>query len=453
MWVSVFLISVSTLTVFFIRYRFKENRRFLIFIFLAALLVRVIGATALYLYSLHVGAGGTYSGDESVYFKRAVNIALSRSLHSKNIFDDTPELDEPTFALNLFSIFASILVSQFGQSLLLIKYFNAFIGALLPVVIFLLAKLIFESKSIAKISAVLAAFWPSLIAWSSLGYKEQSIILILSAIFYLYLKNQRKFSFLYFILIIVLAVALFNLQPYIAPLIMMIFITRFIYMKLFRRINRRINKKLLALIIIIISNCAFFLNQKHIGYVLYRIAEHQVTQYLAGDYNSARYELYPGVRRAFFFDFYDHFTVPEHVFNSMRGGVEGTRYVTNNIVEIKWKSFLGSYCKGLAYALFAPFLWSIKSGRQLMMYPQVAFWWMIFPFIIYGIIWSLKFKRGDTISIISFIISVYSVLALTEGNIGSVFRHRDWVTPLCLIFGVVGIIRFSELFLKSNQRV
>ena len=126
--------------------------------------------------------------------------------------------------------------------------------------------------------------------------------------------------------------------------------------------------------------------------------------------------------------------------------------IKNNL-KIKWVNILISFCKGLIYAVFSPFIWSINSYSQLMVYPQVIFWWGIIPFIIYGIIWSIRFKRNETALMIFFIGSVYSVLSITEGNIGSVFRHRDWVTPLCFIFGAVGINKFIFCYRYSNKNL
>ena len=106
-----------------------------------------------------------------------------------------------------------------------------------------------------------------------------------------------------------------------------------------------------------------------------------------------------------------------------------------------WENFFISYCKGLAYVLFSPLPWDISSISQLLVYPQVVFWWALIPCIIYGMGWSMRFMRQETIVMILFIGSIYSVLALTEGNIGSVFRHKDWVTSLCAIFAAIGIYR------------
>jgi len=433
---ALFLITIVLFTIVYIKGRFRQDSRFLITIFTIALTIRIICATLIFLLSWYDGSEGFFSGDESVYYKKAVNMAVARSAYSKNIFSNTPELIGTSFAINPFSLLASILIFAFGESLLLIKYLNSFVGALLPVIIFLLAKTIFDNKKIAKISAVLIAFLPSMIVWSSVGIKEPFIILMIASIFYYYIKIQKRFNFFYLVNILVSAVVLFYLQANVVVILMLIYGLWF----MFTKSTKFIKKEILVLILILIGSYQFFTHQKTIRSGLYGIAMHQTLQYRAGNYRSARYELYPHkVFREYFFDFYQHLILPKNVYYSDN---INTDYIKNSITGIRWLSFLISYCKGLIFVLFSPFPWSVKSVSQLIVYPQIVFWWVVTPCIIYGMIWSIRFKRSQTILIILFIASIYSVLALTEGNIGSVFRHKDWVAPFCLMFAAIGINRF-----------
>ncbi|MDD4979766.1 MAG: hypothetical protein PHC54_00640 [Candidatus Omnitrophica bacterium] len=201
-------------------------------------------------------------------------------------------------------------------------------------------------------------------------------------------------------------------------------------------------KEILALIFILIASCVFFTNQKAVGRKLYEMAERQALQYRAGNEKSSRYQLYPHkVFKTFYFNFYNHLILPKDIYYTDIKKV-GPYYVKNSIREIRWASFFISYCKGLIYVLFSPFFWSVNSVSQLMIYPQAVFWWGIMPCIIYGMIWSIKFKRKETVFIILFIGIFYSVLALTEGNVGALLRHKDWVTPFCLMFAAIGISKF-----------
>ncbi|MFH1790776.1 MAG: glycosyltransferase family 39 protein [Candidatus Omnitrophota bacterium] len=100
--------------------------------------------------------------------------------------------------------------------------------------------------------------------------------------------------------------------------------------------------------------------------------------------------------------------------------------------------FVKAYTKGMAYVLFSPFPWSIESKLQLMAYPQVVFFYLIFPFIVYGVMAGWKADRDTTLLVFLYILAVCSMLALVEGNVGSLFRHRDMVTPFFIVFFGVG---------------
>lgn len=424
----------------YIKYRFKDDSRFLISIFVISLIIRMSVGTIVYIHN-HEN-GGFFSGDESVYYKKAVNIAVSWDIYgSKNIFPDTPEIEGKNFALNLLSIIEAILISAFGQSLILIRYFNSFVGALLPVSIFFLANIVFNNRTIAKTSSLFTAFFPSLIVWSSVGLKEPLIILLIINIFYFYIKNLYRFNLFPFSNFIVSIILLFYLQSNAAKIFIMIYSLQLIFLVL----GKFIKKEIMVLLFILIVSYVFFTNEKVIKHKLYSLAERQTLQYIAGSVTSTRYQLYPYEKfRKYYFNFYKHLIIPPNMYSD--SDIDDLK----NNLKIKWANFLISFFKGLIYVIFLPLFLGIKSVSQLIIYPQIVFWWLIIPSIVYGIIWSLKFKQNETALMILFIAGIYLSLSLTEGNMGSALRHRDWVTPLCFIFGAVGINRFLFAHLDAN---
>jgi hypothetical protein len=399
-------------------------------------------SAAVFFYMINHEYGGFFSGDESVYFKKAVNISLSLDIYgSKNIFPDTPELESKNFGINLLTIIEAILIRTFGQSLILIRCFNSFVGALLPVSIFFLANIIFNNRTIAKASSLFTAFFPSLIVWSSVGIKEPLIILLIVNIFYSYLRHRHKCNIIYFSNFIISIILLFYLQSYAAKIFIMIYSLQLIFLAMVKLIK----KEIIVMLFILIVSSVFFANEKVIKHKLYGLAEHQTLQYIAGNANSTRYQLYPYEEfRKYYFNFYNHLIIPPNMYYD--SDIDDLK----DNLKIKWANILISFFKGLIYVIFMPLFISIKSVSQLIVYPQIVFWWVIIPSIFYGIIWSLKFKQNDSILMILFIAGIYLSLSLTEGNMGSALRHRDWVTPLCFIFGAVGINRFLFAHLDVN---
>jgi hypothetical protein len=112
--------------------------------------------------------------------------------------------------------------------------------------------------------------------------------------------------------------------------------------------------------------------------------------------------------------------------------------------EIYWSNWLTSFFKGLFYFLFSPFPWGIKSFGQFLTYPQILLWYALFPFVLYGAWVLLKTKFRRILPVIVFVISTTILLALTSGNVGQALRHRDWISPFCLVFSVVGILSFLK---------
>src|SRR5205814_9773367 len=67
-----------------------------------------------------------------------------------------------------------------GRNMLAVQFFNAVIGAATAPVIFLCARHIFENVRVAKLAALCAGFYPSLVLWSSQGLKDGPIVFLLA---------------------------------------------------------------------------------------------------------------------------------------------------------------------------------------------------------------------------------------------------------------------------------
>lgn len=77
----------------------------------------------------------------------------------------------------------------FGFSPISVKFLNAWLGALLGITLFHLARSCFQS-SIARWAALWASFFPSLVFWSASNLKEPLFFLLTSLILILFLKLQ-----------------------------------------------------------------------------------------------------------------------------------------------------------------------------------------------------------------------------------------------------------------------
>lgn len=88
--------------------------------------------------------------------------------------------------------------------------------------------------------------------------------------------------------------------------------------------------------------------------------------------------------------------------------------------------------KGLAYALFAPFPWEVRRTLDLLVLPEMALWYVIL-FSAAWTAWGARRRWRHFAHVLLFIFAIVGILALVEGNVGTLFRHRAMVIPFVII--------------------
>lgn len=89
--------------------------------------------------------------------------------------------------------------------------------------------------------------------------------------------------------------------------------------------------------------------------------------------------------------------------------------------------------QGMAYALFAPFPWTATTRGDLLTIPEMLLWYLLLAL---GIV-ALWLHRGTWrrwLTLFLYVAAVFTVLALGEGNVGTIFRHRLMVIPFVFVF-------------------
>ncbi len=101
-----------------------------------------------------------------------------------------------------------------------------------------------------------------------------------------------------------------------------------------------------------------------------------------------------------------------------------------------------AFIKGAVYFFFSPFPFSPSTENQLKALPQMALWYLLLPLFVYGVITVLKEKREKLYPALLFYLLYAPVLMMTCGNVGQLFRLRDILTPIFLLFAIIGIRQF-----------
>ncbi|HEX9919442.1 MAG TPA: glycosyltransferase family 39 protein, partial [Pyrinomonadaceae bacterium] len=151
---AVLLCGVCALVVCFIINRAESDREFLLQLFVGALLVRVMLASAIYFLRLQ----DFFGGDALTY---DIQGDLVTQVWQGQVAEKEFARARLTNFLGMPYLVAAI-YTIVGRNSLAVQFFNAVLGAATPVVIYVCSQRIFKNRRVAQLAALLVAFYPSL---------------------------------------------------------------------------------------------------------------------------------------------------------------------------------------------------------------------------------------------------------------------------------------------------
>lgn len=402
-----FSIFAFFVTGFFIwKFSSQKDRTFLIKLFFFACLIRIIIGLGLHFYSLSKGGYGSIFYDDT-------GIPTLGWRTVKYYLGDLSSLYDPFGERDIHSNFLAILFYFFGYSRLTGEMFNMLLGALTSIFIYFIALEVFERRT-ARLSAILVAFFPSLILWSCLNLKDAMIIFLITIVLWAMLKFQREYRIRYTPFMIFPLILLFDLKNYFAALIAMALFIAFL---------ATLRTKLAYRIIILVLVLGLFFKFHYI-----------INRYIAMKYPGWEFNL-------------DMFLRAHRGFTLAGGGtmyrIYGDKFYGNPMPRVNLFSFgfLSAFFRGWYYFMLVPLPWKIFTKLQLIAYPQMIVWIMLLPFSVLGMLFGLRYKLRQVLPIVLFLFILTSAHALSEANVGTAARHRDMLAPFYLIFSAAGIIK------------
>lgn len=94
---------------------------------------------------------------------------------------------------------------------------------------------------------------------------------------------------------------------------------------------------------------------------------------------------------------------------------------------------------GSVYFWLAPFVWQTKNVRQALTLPDVFLWYyLLFVFLIPGLIHTLKHRPALAISVLFYIVPLSLAYSFSFANVGLAFRQRSQFIPFMLILVAAG---------------
>jgi hypothetical protein len=269
----------------------------------------------------------------------------------------------------------------------------------------------FGGREAARRAALLVAFFPSLVLWSSLMVRDSWILLFLAGSFYFADGLRRRLTAKDVAGLVLCLACLVTLRTYIAVVIGCAVAAGMVLGN--KSAPRAIFVGVLAMVALIAAI------RNGIG------ATHHL--------ETASLETLALQRR----------------YNAMGPSVAGS---LGSDVDISSPTAAVTYLPlGLLYFYFSPFPWQIGSVRQVFALVDLLVWYAIMPSILTGFLWMLRKRTRAVLPLLFTVIGISVLYALVEGNIGIIFRHRaQIIVPLCIVAGV-GYARKRRAAAKAKE--
>jgi len=392
-------------------FRIKDDRKFLLRLFVAALLLRVLLGTLIYVFHLQEFFGGdafTYDffGD-----------ALVRTWAGEKYYQTMVDMftgGGRSSGWGMIYMVAAI-YKVIGRNMLAIQYVNSVLGAATAPIAYLIAMEIFPNKRMARTCALLSAFFPSMVLWSAQGLKDGPIVFLLAVCMLATLKLGERFSVKYMVALALALCALITLRFYIFYIVIIAVTAAFVLGR------RPLSAKSFARQFIIMIT---------IGLVL--------AYFGVSRYASVQFETFGSLRQL----------------QVMRlDAAQSAQSGFGQDVDVSTPSgVLSAIPLGFSYLIFAPFPWQFGSLRQLITLPEMIVWWCCIPLLVLGLWFTIKHRVRQVAPILIFTVLLTLTYSVLQGNVGTAYRQRAQLLIFYFVFVAVGFVLVREKREESMRK-
>jgi hypothetical protein len=388
--------------------RTGSDKKYLLRLFVGALLIRVLIGTIIYTFQVQEFFGG----DANAY--DAFGYALLKGWQGDQYYlSQARAFIGPTGAGGWGMLYVvAVIYAAIGRNMLAVQFFNAVLGAATAPVIFLCAKHIFKNDKVAGYAGYFSAFYPSLVLWSSQGLKDGPIVFLLAISMLATLKLGEKLSFKYLVVLACSLFALLSFRFYIFYMMVAAVGGAFVI-----GMSSLTAKSLIRHFVVIV---VIGLSLTYFGVTRY--ANLQVEQF--GNMEALQRSRIDAAQSA------------ESGFG---GDVDATTSA----------GALSILPTGIIYLMFAPFPWQLASLRQSITLPEMIVWWSSIPLLVLGLWFTVRYRLRQTSPILIFSFMLTLAYSLFQGNVGTAYRQRSQLLVFYFIFVAVGLVLLQE---KREER-
>lgn len=400
---AVMLILPLVAVVSLLLYRLENDRRFLIRLFLSAVLVRVFVGTLIYVFHLQEFFGGDaltfdFFGnalrlvwDGQTQYMRAVDLFSSNGAGS---------------GWGMLYLVAAV-YKIVGQNMLATQYVNCVLGAASAPLAYLISIEIFPNRRVARLCALMAAFFPSLVLWSCQGLKDGPIIFLLTLSMLATLRLGEKFSVKYVLALMLALFCLLTLRFYVFYIVVIAVAAAFILGR--RQLTAQSLARQMIIIILISLGLGYF----------------GVSRYA-----TQQFETFGSVEQL------------------QRMRLDASQSAASGFAEdvdvSTTSGALSTVPLGLTYLLLAPFPWQLASLRQAITLPEMVVWWLSIPLLVLGAWFTIRHRLREIAPIIIFTSLLTLTYSIVQGNVGTAYRQRAQLLVFYFVFVAVGFVLVKE---------
>jgi 4-amino-4-deoxy-L-arabinose transferase-like glycosyltransferase len=370
----------------------REEARFLTRTYTTTVLLRYTLAVFLNAYAVDYSFTMTFWGDSGTYDAFGYMIAQAWS--------GDGAIGPLIGTMHSFAYVVGVVYYVFGRNQLLVQLLNGTLGGLAVIVIFAIARELFDSQ-VARWAALFMAFFPQMIFWSAAMYKDPAVILAIAVSMYALLKLRSAFGIGHLVMFLTSLLALMFLRFYIFYFVAFATLGTFPFAQ-----KRRAVASIVAQAALVASFAAAFS----------AVADREMVS-----------------QQTAYFDLEKVQVSRMDLARSARSGYGAEADVSTPLGALRVLP------TGFLYLMFAPFPWSISGIRQALTVPETLVWYALMPALVRGLVYTLRHSFRNALPILVFAGSLTLAYAIFQGNVGTAYRQRTQISMFYFIFIGVGL--------------
>lgn len=300
------------------------------------------------------------------------------------------------YQVGYFAYFYSVLYAAYGYAPAFLNFLNIIAHILAAVLIFAIAKQTF-SRPTAYLATVFFLFWPTIFYYSTTKVKEPMFIFLVYLLIFMLLRLDLKNTKQALLTLIAGALILLFVQALRDNIAIILLPVIILYLLL----KTQKGKHLVRLLIIPIT-VVVFLKREVIALAL------------------KQFFITCAIRHKGFLE---------------SGGFVYQLYGSFSDVNCyNFLNWIAYFLRGWYHLIFEPLFSTGISFSFIAYYPFKLIFIILIFLAFLGMILSLKEGKRGNFLLVGFFLTYGSVLALVEGNVGTMIRHRDLIAPIVFIY-------------------